>query len=160
MLILIQLEIDGWKANIKFSSAHLLPGHKKCGVLHGHTYSISAKISGEVNDQGFLVDFILLKSHHREIAAKLDHRILIPEKNKFVTSSSKEIIINEDKKKYVFPRVDCILLPITSATAENLADYVLSELIKNMELPKNIKKIEIGVDEGFGQEAWTSKVVG
>ena len=160
MLILIQLEIDGWKANIKFSSAHLLPGHKRCGVLHGHTYSISARISGEVDDKGFLVDFTLLKSHLREIAAKLDHRILIPEKNKVFTVSNKEIIINENEKKYVFLKEDCILIPITSITAENLADYILSELIKNIDLPKNVKKIEIGVDEGFGQEAWISKVVG
>lgn len=154
------VEIDGWKANIRFSSSHLLSGHKKCGFLHGHTYAIKAKIYGEKDEQGFIIDFSLLKSNLREIAAKLDHRILIPEKNEFVTVSNKEIIINEDEKKYVFPKEDCVLLPITSATSENLADYALSELIQNMDLPKNIKKIEIGVDEGFGQEAWISKVVG
>lgn len=154
------VEIDGWKANIRFSSSHLLSGHKKCGFLHGHTYAIKAKIYGEKDEQGFIIDFSLLKSTLREIAAKLDHRILIPEKNEFVTISNKEIIINEDKKKYVFPKEDCILLPITSATSENLADYILLDLIENIDLPKNIKKIEIGVDEGFGQEAWISKVVG
>ena len=154
------VEIDGWRTNIRFSSTHLLPGHKKCKFLHGHTYAINVKIYGEKDEQGFIIDFSLLKSNLREIADKLDHRILIPEKNKYVVKAGKEIRINFDGKKYVFPREDCIFLPIKSTTAENLAEYILRELLKKMDVPKNVKKIEIGVDEGFGQGAWVEKVVG
>ena len=52
------------------------------------------------------------------------------------------------------------LLPIKSATAENLAEFILVELLKEMDIPENIKKLEIGVDEGFGQGAWFEKIVG
>ena len=45
------LEVDGWKSGVRFSSAHLLPGHKKCSVLHGHTYAIHAKFYGEKDKQ-------------------------------------------------------------------------------------------------------------
>ncbi|RLF42165.1 MAG: 6-pyruvoyl tetrahydropterin synthase family protein, partial [Thermoplasmata archaeon] len=40
------IEIDGWRANIRFSSAHIIPEYDKCGRLHGHTYAIHAKIYG------------------------------------------------------------------------------------------------------------------
>jgi hypothetical protein len=30
-------------------------------------------------------------------------------------------------------------------------------LIKSIEIPPNIKSIELGVDEGWGQGAWVSK---
>ena len=154
------LEIDGWKSNIRFSSSHLLSGHKKCGFLHGHTYAIHSWVYGEKDENGFIFDFSLLKSTLREIAEKLDHRILIPEKNENVVITNKEIRINADGKSYVFPREDCVLLPIKNVTAENLAEYILEELLKNINLPKNVKKIDIGVDEGFGQGARAGKIVG
>jgi 6-pyruvoyltetrahydropterin/6-carboxytetrahydropterin synthase len=156
----ISLEIDGWKINIRFSSSHLLIGHKKCRLLHGHTYAIHSHVYGEKDDKGFIVDFSLLKSILREIAEKLDHRILIPNKNQNVTVSDKEIRINVDGKNYVFPREDCILLPLKSTTAENLAEYILDKLLKKIDLPKNVKKIDIGVDEDFGQGAWAEKILG
>ena len=49
---------------------------------------------------------------------------------------------------------------MNAVTAENLAEYVFIELLKELDLPKNIKRLEIGVDEGFGQGAWFEKVVG
>ena len=157
---MFSLKLDGWRLGIRFSSAHLLPGHKKCGVLHGHTYAIHAKVYGEKDEHDFILDFSLLKSTLREIAEKLDHRILIPEKNEHIVISNNEIRINLDSKKYVFPREDCIFLPIKSVTAENLAKYILDEMLKIIKIPKNVKKLKIGVDEGLGQGAWTEKVVG
>ena len=154
------IEVDGWKANIRFSSSHILPGHPKCGYLHGHTYAIHSWIYGEKNEKGFIVDFSLLKSTLKEIADKLDHRVLIPKKNDYVSVTKNEIRISTDKKNYVFPREDCILLPIQSVTAENLAEYILKELLKKINLSKNINKIDIGIDEGFGQVARAEKIVG
>lgn len=154
------VEIDGWKTNIRFSSSHLLPGHKKCGSLHGHSYAIHSHVYGEKDEQGYVIDFSLLKSTLKEIADTLDHRTLIPEKNEYVAVAEKEIRINTDGKKYVFPRDDCVLLPLESITAENLALYILEELLKKIDLPKNVRKIEIGVDEGFGQSAMVEKILG
>ena len=56
------LKIDGWKNNIRFSSGHLLFDHDKCGFLHGHTYAIHLKIHGEKDENGFIIDFSILKS--------------------------------------------------------------------------------------------------
>jgi len=154
------IEIDGWKSKVKFSSAHLLPGHKKCSILHGHTYAIHAKFYGEKDRQDFVIDFSIVKSLLRKIADQLDHRILIPKTNMNVKIDDKEIHIIFDDKKYVFPKNDCVLLPMDSTTAENLSEFILNELVKELDIPNNVKKLKIGVNEGFGQGAWFEKVVG
>ena len=74
-------------------------------------------------------------------------------------SDKKEVRMTSDGKTYVFPVEDCIFLPFGSITAENLAEYVLNIIISKIKFPKNIKKIEIGVDEGFGQGARIEKNV-
>ena len=151
--------IDGWKSNIRFSSAHIIPEYEKCGQLHGHTYAIHAKISGKYDKNGIIMDFSLLKDNLKQIADELDHKILIPEKNNSVKIEKNRTCVKMSflEKEYVFPITDCIFLPITSTTAENLALYILEKIQKKIVFPKNIESIEIGVDEGYGQGARISK---
>ena len=37
-------------------SAHYLPGHGKCGRVHGHTYKIEVLVEGEVRENGMVID--------------------------------------------------------------------------------------------------------
>ena len=53
--------------------AHFLPGHTKCGQLHGHTYTVEVVIQGE-NSGGMIVDFNELKTRTREVLHRYDHR--------------------------------------------------------------------------------------
>lgn len=53
--------------------AHLLPGHTKCGRLHGHTYRVRVVVEGEMRD-GMLVDFADLRAQVRGVFARYDHR--------------------------------------------------------------------------------------
>jgi 6-pyruvoyltetrahydropterin/6-carboxytetrahydropterin synthase len=53
--------------------AHFLPGHQKCGTLHGHTYKIEVVIDGE-NRSGMIVDFAVLKRSIKETLGVFDHR--------------------------------------------------------------------------------------
>jgi len=149
------INIDGWRSNIRFSSAHIIPEYEKCGRLHGHTYAVHVKIGGKLDNKGIIMDFSLLKEGLRKISNKLDHRVLIPEKSNVINIKKKDdsIEIISLGKKYVFPSNDCIFLPIESTSAENLASYILDEVIDNISLPKEVDSIEIGVDEGYGQGA-------
>lgn len=52
--------------------AHFLPGHPKCGRLHGHTYKVDVSIEGD-HSKGMIVDFAELKSSIREAFADYDH---------------------------------------------------------------------------------------
>jgi 6-pyruvoyltetrahydropterin/6-carboxytetrahydropterin synthase len=53
--------------------AHFLPGHPKCGQLHGHTYKVEVTIEGEQTG-GMVIDFNELKARTREVLQRYDHR--------------------------------------------------------------------------------------
>lgn len=153
------IAIDGWKSNIRFSSAHIIPDYEKCGQLHGHTYAVHAKVVGEPDEKGIIMDFSLLKNILNETVKDLDHKVLIPEKSRFITIEKEDdsIKLTSLKKHYVLPLEDCIFLPIDSTSAENLARYVLGRVLEKISPLKQIESIEIGVDEGFGQGARITK---
>ena len=55
---------------LTFSAAHYLPGHPKCGVIHGHTFFVR---NLEVQTSKF-VDFGVIK----EAIRNFDHKLFIP----------------------------------------------------------------------------------
>jgi len=55
--------------------AHFLPGHPRCGGIHGHTYRVELIIEGE-SRSGMIADFADLKTALREILAAYDHKSL------------------------------------------------------------------------------------
>lgn len=62
-----------------FDSAHFLPfvaENHKCRKLHGHTYKIIIGIEGEVDAQGWLIDFAEISAEVNPIIARLDHTLL------------------------------------------------------------------------------------
>lgn len=153
------IEIDGWRSNIRFSSAHIIPEYEKCGRLHGHTYAVHVKVSGVLDKKGIILDFSILKDILREIVSDLDHRILIPEKNNAVNiiKEKNSVKVSTLGKDYIFPLNDCVFLPIDSTSAENLAAFILEKILNKTTLPDNVEYIEIGVDEGYGQGARVTK---
>jgi 6-pyruvoyltetrahydropterin/6-carboxytetrahydropterin synthase len=54
--------------------AHFLPGHPKCGQVHGHTYKVEIVIEGQSGQGGMVVDFNDLKTRTREVLQQYDHR--------------------------------------------------------------------------------------
>ncbi len=153
----MQVKIDGWRSHVMFSSAHFIPEYDRCGRLHGHTYAIHAAVEGEPDEMGIIVDFSELKDTLRGIADMLDHHLLIPEKaNIELTRQDDGIEIIFRGKRYMLPAEDCLLLPLHATSAENLAGYILGQLREKMDIPSHVTAISIGVDEGYGQGAWTT----
>jgi 6-pyruvoyltetrahydropterin/6-carboxytetrahydropterin synthase len=152
---LMRLQINGWTSKITFSATHIIPGHSKCGRLHGHDYAINASIEGEMGSDGVIMDFISVKEFLRDVANELDHRVLIPAKDKGVRVGEDYVEYRLGDKELRLPRSDCILLEIKVASAETLANFVLQRMLDKVKFPKNVTRIEIGVDEGRGQGAWT-----
>ena len=54
-------------------SAHYLPEHETCGIVHGHTYKIEVIVEGE-SSEGMVVDFGDLKAATRRVLQRYDHR--------------------------------------------------------------------------------------
>jgi 6-pyruvoyltetrahydropterin/6-carboxytetrahydropterin synthase len=152
----MRLEINGWTSKITFSATHIIPMHSKCGRLHGHDYAINAVIEGVLGKDGVIMDFISVKEFLRGVASELDHRVLIPRKDPGVKIEGEYVTYAVGDKELRLPKCDCVILDIRVASAETLAEFVLSRLLTKVKFPKNVSKIEIGVDEGRGQGAWTS----
>ena len=53
--------------------AHFLPGHPRCGQVHGHTYKVELIVDGELRN-GMVMDFADMKRGLRETLATYDHR--------------------------------------------------------------------------------------
>ena len=61
----------------------------------------------------------------------------------------------EGKPRYVFPRVDCALLPVTNTTVEMLAEMLAGQLEDELKRlgAKGLTAIEMEVEENIGQAA-------
>jgi 6-pyruvoyltetrahydropterin/6-carboxytetrahydropterin synthase len=66
------------KVTTKFAAAHRLSMvGAKCENLHGHNWKIEVVLGGaELDAAGVLMDFGEIKTHVREIIARLDHQFL------------------------------------------------------------------------------------
>ena len=53
--------------------AHMLPGHPKCGQLHGHTYTVEVVVEGAMSE-GMVLDFADLRAQIRSVLGRYDHR--------------------------------------------------------------------------------------
>ena len=70
----MKIEVD-----FRFDSAHFLPyvaDNHKCKNMHGHTYWTTIVIDGEVNQQGWIMDFADIKAIVEPIIKILDHNLL------------------------------------------------------------------------------------
>jgi len=74
--------------------AHYLPGHSRCGSLHGHTYKIEVVLEGEKKSE-MIMDFSELKAAVREVLKNFDHRTL----NELIAYPSVENIAEAIKQK-------------------------------------------------------------
>jgi 6-pyruvoyltetrahydropterin/6-carboxytetrahydropterin synthase len=111
-----------------------------------------------LNEYGIVLDFEIVKNALREIIVELDHKLLMPKRSShFKIEEGPTVTVHLGEKLYQFPQEDVTLMDISSATAESLANFILDRLITSLEIPKNVTKIELGVDEGWGQGAWVEK---
>jgi len=53
--------------------AHHLPGHERCGSMHGHTYQVDVHIEGDPKG-GMILDFAEIKKKARAVLAEYDHK--------------------------------------------------------------------------------------
>lgn len=110
----------------KFSSAHFISGHDKCGRLHGHNFHVRVELSGDLDERHFVVDFIDVKKALTTAIDELDHKVLVPEKSDAVTIKKQDgnVIIEYDNKHYSLPAADVVFLPLPAITSELLAQYL------------------------------------
>lgn len=148
--------VDLQKEQLTFSAAHFITfAGNICERLHGHNYGVKCEVVGELDENGYVVDFIALRDALQEITKSLDHHVLLPTEHQAikVQTEGDEVIARFESKRWVFPAEDCVLLPIANTTAELLAHYIGQQMIEqsNGWRSSTIQQIVISVDENQGQ---------
>ena len=157
---LTTLYID--KETHKFSAAHYTifsAGERE--RLHGHNYSVSARIVAPVGDNGFSADYNVYKTRLKTLCDSLDEYMLLAGDSPFQQ-------IDEDGSCYrvkfaddemLFLQSDTQVLPIRNATVEEFSYYLLQKL-RLASQGEDLRELELCVASGAGQRAcsvWRSK---
>lgn len=149
------------KQNFKFSSAHfLIFDDQKAEMLHGHNYQVKVDVVGpppsEFQDEGYFIDFNVLK---KQIKARLDvwdEHILLPALHKDmkykISLDGKNYEVHFRDRYYSLPLNEVIWLDITNTSVEQLSQILAKEFFQ-MFHKLSVKKIRVTVEETRGQSA-------
>jgi 6-pyruvoyltetrahydropterin/6-carboxytetrahydropterin synthase len=146
------------KDHLVFSSGHFISYEgDKCERLHGHNYRVAVEIEGALDANYYVFDFIALKRRTKAITDELDHRMMLPTQNPHISVAEepRSIQVHYRDREWLFPRGDCVLLPLENTTAELLARYIgqrlLTDLRQQHQFVPEVLRVE--VEESFGQSA-------
>jgi 6-pyruvoyltetrahydropterin/6-carboxytetrahydropterin synthase len=146
------------KDYLVFCAGHFISyeGHK-CEGLHGHNYRAAVEIEGPLDENFYVVNFVIVKRTARALVNELDHKMLLATRNAHILLEEEPgyVRVNARGKHYLFPRDDCVLLPIENTTVELIATYLggrfLDALQRDHHYRPNVLRVE--VEESFGQSA-------
>ena len=144
------------KEQLVFSSAHFITfAGDICECIHGHNYGVRAEVEGQLDENRYVIDFIAFRDALGRLVKQLDHHMLLPTKHAMILleEHDDEVTVRFRKKRWVFPREDCMLLPIVNTTAEEIAWWLATQLRVALapEIGPRLSAIEVGVDENNGQ---------
>jgi 6-pyruvoyltetrahydropterin/6-carboxytetrahydropterin synthase len=118
-------------------------------------------VEGPLGEHHLVLDFETLDAVLRTITRELDHKVLLPlESRELSIEQTKEsVTVSFRERRWVFPREECVLLPVPGTTAELLARWVSRRLREDIEtrwrsrlLPGTAIRVE--VREAPGQSAF------
>lgn len=119
------------KEHLTFCCGHFISfdGHR-CERLHGHNYRAAVEVEGPLTADWYVFDFVALKARAKEITDELDHHMLLATANPVITIAADEVRVRATYKdrEWLFPRDDCVLLPIENTTAELIARTIAGRL--------------------------------
>ena len=142
---------------LKFAASHMATLGAELEPLHGHNYRVSFQVDGDLTDEGWVIDFSILKQLVREQCDALDHRFLLQMLSKTIkiehNLDDNSYTLFHSGKRYVFPYHDVLALGIENTTAAYLAELIgINVITKLLELEMtNIIRIECVVEEAPGQ---------
>jgi 6-pyruvoyltetrahydropterin/6-carboxytetrahydropterin synthase len=144
------------KEYLVFSAAHFITFNGNvCERLHGHNYRVSCEVRGPLDENSYVIDFIALRDALRRLVDELEHRVMLPTEHPQirVTWDDREVTAVFEDRRWIFPRGDCVLLPVANTTAELVARYLGRRLLDDLEKRTGARPhfVRIGIDENFGQ---------
>eukprot|EP00927_Polykrikos_kofoidii_P043574 TRINITY_DN37648_c0_g1_i1.p1 TRINITY_DN37648_c0_g1~~TRINITY_DN37648_c0_g1_i1.p1 ORF type:complete len:253 (+),score=25.59 TRINITY_DN37648_c0_g1_i1:58-816(+) len=125
-IVLVDIHSD----QIMFSSSHFVAQHGFRERLHGHNYLAGIGLSAPRNAGNLKdVNWDFLKDSLKRSCAELNDRFIVPILSEVMKIRVNPIdedlrIICEDGARFSIPLMDCILLPITKSTCDEIARYL------------------------------------
>lgn len=125
------MKVEVGRGEFGFSAAHAGVHDGELEPLHGHTYQVTLRLVGILDDDGMLIDFGEIKAALREAIAPLRRRTMIPGHTPevVITSEKDTLSIVVGRKRYVLPAEDVVILPLVNTTTETIADYLLERIL-------------------------------
>lgn len=146
--------VDVTKDHLVFSAGHFITIGNFCERLHGHNFRVAAHVEGSLDENGYVFDFIALRDELQAVCNQLDHRMLLPLNHQqiHVAVQEREVEVRYEDRRWVFPREECVLLPIEQTTAELLAQWMGEQILPKLQT-QTLTALTVKVEENFGQWA-------
>jgi 6-pyruvoyltetrahydropterin/6-carboxytetrahydropterin synthase len=147
------------KDHLVFSAAHFITFNRTiCERLHGHNWRVAVEVSGPLDENSYVFDFIALRDALQAIVSELDHRVLLPTRHPAIRvhASEREVEATFEDRRWVFPKEDCVLLDVANTTAELIARWIGRKLRGTLIAQAGADQLDalrIEVEENFGQWA-------
>lgn len=144
------------KEPFKFSCSHFtILSAEHAERLHGHNYQVRVDITLEKLDPklGMAFDFNAVKPKIRMICDELDERILLPTQSPYlkIVEDGPQLRVSFNNKAYVFPTEDCLRLPLSNVTSEELSRYMCERLFVGIKDQNFWTSVQVEVEETRGQ---------
>ena len=146
------------KDHLVFSAAHFITFNGNiCERLHGHNWRVAVEVAGPLDENSYVFDFIALRDATQKLVGELDHRVLLPTQHPaiHVQSDDREVTATFEARRWMFPREDCVLLPVANTTAELIARWMALQLrdIIRQHPGQKLESLRVEIEENFGQWA-------
>ena len=150
---LTTLYID--KESHKFSAAHYtIFSADERERLHGHNYSVSARIVAPIGSNGFSADYNVYKTRLKQLCDGLDEYMILAAESPYqsVEEAGACYRVTYGNEEMLFLRSDTLLLPISNATVEEFSHYLLQQLLE-VSAGEDLREVDLCVASGPGQKA-------
>lgn len=120
--------------DFRWEMGHRLPFHEgKCKNLHGHSYKMMVEFEGDLDTNGMVLDYYIVKEVIQPLVEELDHTFMVKDDDTQLIEllkqmGSKHVIVN------------------FHSTAENMVYYFLDK-IKHANIPDNLHRIKVRLFE-------------
>jgi 6-pyruvoyltetrahydropterin/6-carboxytetrahydropterin synthase len=151
---LTTIHID--KESHKFSAAHFTVfSETERERLHGHNFSVAARLVAPVDDNGLTGDYAVYKQRIRQVCDALDEYTLIPAESPHlaVDEEGAYFRVRHHNDVLLLLKTDTLLLPLRNTTVEDLSHYLLTQLLEDKAFleRQDIRQLEVMVSSGPGQ---------
>jgi len=128
---------------VTFDSAHFLADYYgKCERVHGHTYMLQVTLEGEIQENGLIIDFALLKQIIKNrILNKLDHQML----NDVIENPSAERIA-----VWIWDQLKDVKKILKAEAGDPNLDQNIKKMLKRNHFEKTMRLHEVRLCETAG----------